>query len=474
MRGPGSFFLAAACRSAAAAAGTRTDRAGSRFLNQIASFPAVFATKLYRPLRRGAETPGSRLAMGRRMALPAENAIGEERQRKPASASRTALPQEGLEQLLAHWPGPAALLDNEGEVLVGNIAAKPVIAALADRPGGLAGLLIVGAAFKIAVTVPGLPSAQTYEVVPLPFGDRLVLLARDISLSIQVCAALADSRQRYKDLVGISSDFAWETDAGGAFVFVSPQGGLGYVAAELIGRDGASLLIEPPTHNAASPFGTKRSIVGEEFWMRRADGTPARILVWAMPIAASGHPFAGARGVCRDVTVAVQHETALLEASSREALIDRIARAMRDETGSEAMFRTIATTLAQAVGADGVTLWRADNDYRAIVRFGAPAPAALDPTTALFPRLAGADDGLAEASGTTGSALGIATSHQQRRNGAITLWRNAQRGAWSANERTLIATVATHVGIGLALADSDLGQPNGGGRGNGIETSVQA
>ena len=58
-------------------------------------------------------------------------------------------------------------------------------------------------------------------------------------------AALADSRQRYEDLVEISSDFAWETDADGAFAFVSPRGALGYTAGALIGRIAASLVVEP-------------------------------------------------------------------------------------------------------------------------------------------------------------------------------------------------------------------------------------
>jgi PAS domain S-box-containing protein len=386
------------------------------------------------------------------MALPAETSPVDESQRHPPRGGRSHPPYEGLEQLLAHWPGPAAILDNEGEVLSGNLAAKPVLTALAERPGGLAGLFIVGAAFKIAATVPGFPAAQTYEVVPLPCGDRLVLLARDISLSIQVCAALADSRQRYKDLVGISADFAWETDASGSFVFVSPQGGAGYSPAELIGHDGASLLLEPPTHNAASPFGTKRTILAEEVWMKRKDGAPVRMLVWATPIAASGHPFAGARGVCRDVTVAVQQETALLEASNREAVLDRIMRTMRDEPDAAVLFDTIATTLAQAVGADGLAIWRAGpGDYRQIAGFGATAPRGFDPTFALFPRLAATNDGIAELSSAAGSAMAVATTHRQAANGAISLWRRAERGPLSPSERALVTAVAIQVGIGLAL-----------------------
>ncbi len=393
-----------------------------------------------------------RFTTGRMMALPAEKSFTDEPHRRLDSVARSHPPYEGLEQILAHWPGPAAILDHEGDVLAGNLASKPVLGALADRPGGLAGLLIVGAAFKIAVTVPGLPAAQTYEVVPLPFGDRLLLLARDISLSIQVCAALADSRQRYKDLVGISTDFAWETDASGTFVFVSPQGGLGYIPAELIGRDGASLLLEPPIHNAASPFGTKRAVVAEEVWMRRIDGSAARMLVWAIPIAVTDHPFAGARGVCRDVTVAVERETALLDTSNREKLLERIMRAMRDETDAEVLFRATATTLAQAAGADGLAIWRSDaGGFRAIAAFGAAPPEALDGSRVLLPQLDPAGEDSVAIAGTAGSAIAVATTYHRARNGAVTLWRSAARGAWSNAERALLAAAAVQVGVGIAL-----------------------
>lgn len=393
-----------------------------------------------------------RFTTGPTMALPAEKSFADEPQRCLDAVARSHPPSEGLEQILAHWPGPAAILDREGDVLAGNLASKPVLGALADRPGGLAGLLIVGAAFKIAVTVPGSPAAQTYEVVPLPFGDRLLLLARDISLSIQVCAALADSRQRYKDLVGISTDFAWETDASGTFVFVSPQGGLGYIPAELIGRDGASLLVEPPIHNAASPFGTKRAVVAEEVWMRRIDGTPARMLVWAIPIAVTDHPFAGARGVCRDVTVAVERETTLLETSNREKLLERIMRATRDEADADVLFGATATTLAQATGADGLSIWRSDAEgFRAIATFGAAPPEALDGLRVLLPRLDAAGEEPVAVAGAAGSAIAVATTYHRSRNGALTLWRSAARGAWSSAERALLAAAAVQVGVGIAL-----------------------
>lgn len=39
--------------------------------------------------------------------------------------------------------------------------------------------------------------------------------------------ALSESRRRFKDIVEVSGDFAWETDSDGVFVYVSPGMSLG-------------------------------------------------------------------------------------------------------------------------------------------------------------------------------------------------------------------------------------------------------
>ena len=63
----------------------------------------------------------------------------------------------------------------------------------------------------------------------LPDGS-LLLFGHDATLERQLRRTLTESRQRYKDLVDISSDFAWECAADGRFVFVSPRGALGFSA----------------------------------------------------------------------------------------------------------------------------------------------------------------------------------------------------------------------------------------------------
>src|SRR3546814_3704658 len=111
---------------------------------------------------------------------------------------------------------------------------------------------------------------RAFDVVVLPWasGPVALLLGRDVTLERSLRAALVESRQRYKDLVEISNDFAWETDGEGRFAFVSPRGALGYPATALVGRSAHELLLDPSVGDdaAASPF-TARSMVEEaELW----------------------------------------------------------------------------------------------------------------------------------------------------------------------------------------------------------------
>jgi hypothetical protein len=70
------------------------------------------------------------------------------------------------------------------------------------------------------------------------------VLARREALDRNLREALVDSRRRYKDLVEVSSDFAWEIGADGAFVFVSPGGALGWQASDLVGQRPQDFLVD--------------------------------------------------------------------------------------------------------------------------------------------------------------------------------------------------------------------------------------
>jgi diguanylate cyclase (GGDEF)-like protein/PAS domain S-box-containing protein len=253
--------------------------------------------------------------------------------------------------------------------------------------------------------------------------------------------ALADSRQRYKDLVEISSDFAWETDAEGRFGFVTPQGALGWRAADLVGRDAASFL-DQPAH--AGVFVAREAFADREAWFRRADGELACLLVAAKPMHDADGVWQGTRGLCRDISELRRRERELAEAGLHDRVMTRIVRAMRDDLDPAAALRAAVSALVLAVGATGGAVLRATSD--AVASWGEAAPVrALD---AALHRLEPDE----QASFTNGALLVVACAarFRQRREGAVVLWKGVHCGAFGDDDRALVADVADHLGVLLA------------------------
>jgi PAS domain S-box-containing protein len=172
--------------------------------------------------------------------------------------------------LVDAWPGPAALVSRDGRLLHGNTRSDALLATLIAASGTVRGSA-AGRALD-PLTINAQQGPQTWELTAVPLGALVLVTGRDISLAANMRVALADSRRRYKDLVEISSDFAWETDRGGAFVFVSPRGALGYTAEQLVGRD-ASFILDDCGGDSPSPFVARRRTEQQQVWVRAADGT---------------------------------------------------------------------------------------------------------------------------------------------------------------------------------------------------------
>ncbi len=108
---------------------------------------------------------------------------------------------------------------------------------------------------------------QTVQLTAIPLKDgHAHILLRDITLETSLRLALVDSRQRYKDFVEISADFSWETNSDRQFAFVSPRGGLGYSADELVSLSPQDLVMDY-AHGGPNPFLPDRRIENSEVWL---------------------------------------------------------------------------------------------------------------------------------------------------------------------------------------------------------------
>ncbi|SOD97002.1 sensor domain-containing diguanylate cyclase [Caenispirillum bisanense] len=300
---------------------------------------------------------------------------------------------------------------------------------------------------------------RVYDLFLLPpdrRGHRLVL-ASDRTMDSGLRNALTESRARYKDLVEISSEHAWEVDADGAFSFVAPQGLLGYAPRRVIGLPAGELL-DPERHtDPINPFATPVPLEGRDVWVRAGDGSLCCLEVTAVPLFDADNRWAGARGVCRDVTEQRRREQEMAEARARERVFGRIVRLFQREVKPENMIRAAASAITHGMAATGCQI------------FGIAAPLAKvvqHPTfqqETAFGRI-GSDrdaDRLIAALESAGRdavvgdlvgdrhLIGTLCMHGDRINGAIVVWREADRPDFGQAERRLLAGIAGTVGVAL-------------------------
>ncbi len=359
------------------------------------------------------------------------------------------------------FPGAVLLVGRGGRVLGATHAASPLTDYLETSAGpevseALSAALNGKAAqinpFLLETPESGGDFGQAYDLVVLPWitGDTALFIARDITLERSLRAALIESRQRYKDLVEASSDFAWETDSEGRFTFVSPRGAAGYAAGQLVGQPANETLLESGEAEV-SPFTTRSPVDRVEVWVHSAEGRSACLSAVAVPLVGPAGEWRGARGVCREVTHERAKESELARARHREALLGYILRIVRDELEPASMLKAAAGALVPALSARGVAMYRRRAD-------GAPelvAEAGRLPEAELYEPLlerldvgetGAGEDEVGEALD-DGHLLIKATRYQNRTNGALCLWRDGEEALNDEENRMLLAEITAQIGV---------------------------
>jgi diguanylate cyclase (GGDEF)-like protein/PAS domain S-box-containing protein len=363
----------------------------------------------------------------------------------------TARPTNLAGTPLADLPVPVIFLDRDGRVLAANPAADWLAATVGEGRVPALGALVAQAlsasrAFVETVSAASQAGPRLYEALVIPASaDEAMVLAKDVTLESNLRASLLESRQRYKDLVEISSDFAWEVGTDGRFVFVSPRGALGYMAEQLVGSSPADFVIEQPGLDGLLAFRAEHPVEEAELWMRRADGRLACLLASGSPLRDGQGRRIGARGVCRDITRDREREAALARANNRERLLNHIVRTIREVVDPADIPATAAESTARALAAEGCQIFR--QHELAADPSGMVLAAQFGQTGDGFAELGkfGEDD-LYLATNDGLSLLGVRTRHRGNVNGTILLWRHGGDLPWGEDERLLIEEVANQLG----------------------------
>ncbi|MET0087894.1 MAG: PAS domain S-box protein [Sedimenticola sp.] len=150
--------------------------------------------------------------------------------------------------------------------------------------------------------------------------DQTVQLQQEIGERKQVEKELGKSEQRFRALVETSSDWIWEVDTQGRYVYVSPivEKMLGYRPEEVLGKTPFDFMPEEEVQRIAQTFmavvEAQQPFSALENVNRHKDGHLVTLETSGTPIIDAGGNFLGFRGVDRDIS-----ERKLLEQKEREA-----------------------------------------------------------------------------------------------------------------------------------------------------------
>ncbi len=356
------------------------------------------------------------------------------------------------EALVAGYPGSAVLVRPDCSLIAANEKGAG-IGALLDQGGAPELMALVnladtgGTVATGSLSLPGTIGKLFLEVtvVPMEGMDGFLILGRDQTLDQNLRTALVESRQRFKDLVEVSSDFAWEVGFEGTFTFVSPRGALGHGAEDLIGRRPQDFVIDPEEYSPL-PFVSEKPLEAVDMWMRAADGSTACIVASCIPLFSGEGEWQGARGVCRNVTAERERENELDRVGNRDQLLNYIVGTIRDEVQPRDMLSAAATATARALGATGCRIYRWTEGEEPIVAMEYGDVDVAGGLESCLDRLGGTRTTVEERAGDS-CFLAVATRYQQAVNGAICLCKAAGLGGWSEDDHDLLGRVAGQLGI---------------------------
>ncbi len=253
--------------------------------------------------------------------------------------------------------------------------------------------------------------------------------------------ALLDSRQRWRDLVIMAADLAYETDAWGRFVFVMPDPTLGWSADTLIGQPAELLLAGGIGVNGFNPFRVSNPVRRRRAWLNRADGSAAMLAFSAAPLFDGEGRIIGTRGMGVDWTEFDTQAGRVAASLRRGEVLDHILWRMGQEVMAPRMMQAALDALVNALGAEGAAVIDLrDHTIAPVHRAGGGGDELLPELTALLSR---ADEPV-DAVAADGRLILAAICHTRfGAHAGVALWRSPGSRSWDSEDRLLIRTSAS-------------------------------
>jgi diguanylate cyclase (GGDEF)-like protein/PAS domain S-box-containing protein len=356
---------------------------------------------------------------------------------------------------VADYPGTVAVIHRDGtpSFTTGTASLVEVLQAAGCWPELVAASTRVMVNGVAAIVVLGNGPDSPIEATLLPLSSTQALaLLRPLDFEKALLRSLVESRQRYKDLIEVVSDFTWETDDAGRFAFISPLGALDWTASELVGRPVAEFLAGSAEMPEPPPVFRARSATEDgDVWFRRADGGSDCLSVAAVPLIDAAGGWRGARGACRRVTEQRRRERDAAHGHLRDRLVTHLARTIGDEIDPQSALAAAASATGLALSASGAGVWRGGRaeDLVIAAQWGSSPESPILQLQQLARTVFSA--GAVELENDDLYLIGGGTRFRGSCNGAVILWRARDRGPFTAEDRIIVDAVSDPFGVAIAL-----------------------
>jgi diguanylate cyclase (GGDEF)-like protein len=294
-------------------------------------------------------------------------------------------------------------------------------------------------------TIPGFATMTALSAADRPLAQATPVPSGAAGETLR--GALLDSRQRWRDLVGMAADLAFETDAHGRLVFVIPDPALGWSAELLIGQPAELLMADRDGFN---PFRSATPLRGRRAWIRRGDGSSACLCFAIAPLVDAQGRVVGTRGVGVDITAQDEREAQVAAALRRGEVLDHILSRIGQEVLAPRMMLAALDALVNALGAEGAAVIALHPEPLGAVlshQTGGGGSAVLRVAADL---LAGQPDGPRSALGD--DARFVLVSPCQTRfgdHGGLAVWRGGGGRPWDNDDHLLVAAAGNLIRVVL-------------------------
>jgi diguanylate cyclase (GGDEF)-like protein len=190
-----------------------------------------------------------------------------------------------------------------------------------------------------------------------------------------------------------------------------------------------------------NPFRPTEALRRRRCWLKRSDGTPTCLSFAAVPLLDREGRIIGARGIAVDVTAQDAQEATVAAALRRAELLDHILWQMRREVLAPDMMRSVLSSVAFALGAEGAAaIDPIGTDMVPLVLHaeGVWTKAIVD--TAAELALGDSEEPLTAETPDGRLLLACSSTTRFGEHIVFALWRSVGGRAWDAEDRTLVSS----------------------------------